>query len=130
MAFTITRTPLFAELNADNQHLWRLSAQVVSDDLDLPSEVFVYHVLPAGSDIGEVFECVASVPQLSEIGTAPVSEGETIVPYYRRNSFTLDCRSPEEAQQVWMRIKEDLQDLLSNYQANAEMVLSETEVLT
>jgi hypothetical protein len=129
MAFTITRTPLYVDLNADNLHVWKLSASVVSDT-GLPSEVFVYHVLPTGSDIEEVFECVASLPQLSEIGTLPTTEGETIVPYYRKDSFELDCRSAEEAQEVWEAIREDLQDLLSNYQAASEMVLSETEILT
>jgi hypothetical protein len=114
MSLTLTRSVVqdFDELN---QHVWRVTGSVVSDTPGLPSEVFVYHVFPAGDVAEEELSVIASVPQLSEIGLEPVSQGETQVPYYRRADFTLDCRSASEAVKIIGDIEEDLADLVDNF---------------
>ena len=131
MSLTLTRTPLSPSLNATtNQHVWRLAGSIVSDEPGLPSEVFVYHVLPTGSDVDEVFECIASVPQWSEVGLVTVSAGDTLIPYYRRADFVLDCRSPEEADAVYVEIRTELKELLDNYRLSNSLASTVEEVIT
>lgn len=128
MSLTLTRS-VVQTVDDINQHVWRLTGSVVSDTPGLPSEVFVYHVFPAGDVAEEQLETIASVPQLSEIGLEPVSQGETKVPYYRRADFTLDCRSASEAASIIDAIEEDLLDLVENFEKAQSIETTETVVI-
>lgn len=123
----LVRSSLPAQL--DNQHTWPLEVTSVSLGA-MPSEIFVYHKGQAGvtaAYAGDVFECVASVHQLSEIGLAPslLPDGKE-VPYYRSAVLKFDCRSAEEADDLWNKIIEDTVDLVNNYLAAADLVVSST----
>jgi hypothetical protein len=126
--FEITRNPIESTTESD-VHVWRLTASVLSQDSDVTSAIFVYHVMPAGSETEEIFECVASVPQLSQIGLEPVDDGETQIPYYRRDDLVLDFRSAEEAYEVWETIRNDIIALANNLSAAAALSATITEVV-
>lgn len=123
MALTLTRNALDWEDSEAGQHVWPLLVSAVSDD-DLTSNIFVYHELP-DDEVSSVFECVASLPQLSEIGLTP----STNTPYFRQDSLRFDCRSPEEAQDLWERVEQDVRDLVWNYQWAEGLSLSEQVVV-
>lgn len=128
MSFSVTRTPIEPAI-VRSQHAWRLKATVTSQVTGLPSEVFVYHILTPGNDLDEIFECVASLSQLSEIGLDPQMSGSQVVPYYRREDLVMDCRSAEEALDVWQKIREDIADLSRNFEASEDLDETVTEVI-
>ena len=109
--------------------LWLLTVQAVSDDTAvIPHEIFVYHsVLPdAITAADDVFECVASVAQLSDIGTVPYYSGEgPINPYYRVDTMTYLFDTSQEAERVWEAIQDDVYDLVNNINNQS---VSDTEV--
>jgi hypothetical protein len=128
MSITLTRAELKYE-RQPGQCVWPLKVEALSDEQGLPSEIFVYHVLPANAQLEEIFECVASLPQMSEIDTSPQLGGAVVVPYYRRADLRLDCRSPEEADEVWDLIQKDVRDLLWNFRWANGLALDETVVI-
>lgn len=140
MAFSFTRQSIPAGIVG--QQTWPLKITVTSTEgHPCPAEVFVFHKGQAGvgAYAGDVFECVASVAQLNEIGTDPetltppvdspaVDDGNT-VPYYRAGALTFDCRSPEEADDLWLAIKGDIEDLVRNILAKNTFTTEETVTL-
>jgi hypothetical protein len=120
-------------LNPPNpRHVWPLKVVAISTTPGLPSEIFVY-CANLGSDPqypGDIFECVASVSQLYDIGLAPVlvnSSAQT--PYYRKNVLEFDCRSAEEAEDLWIKVKQDVTDLYNNFIAANNLRLDETVII-
>lgn len=114
MSLTLTRNALEYTRQA-GQCVWPLIVACASDEVGLSDAVFVYHVYPDSDQVEEIFECVASLPQMSEIDTSPQLAGEVVTPYYRKNVMRLDCRSPEEADDVWRLVQVDVRDLLLNF---------------
>lgn len=123
MAITLTRNSLEWADSQPGQHVWPLLVAATTDD-DLSANIFVYHVL-TGDEVESIFECVASLPQLSEIGLTPSAN----TPYFRQDSLRFDCRGPEEAQDLWERIEQDVRDLVWNYQWAEGLALSEQVVV-
>lgn len=113
--------------NCEKQN-WPL--MVRASATNMPSEVFVYHVTPAGSPVtGDIFECVASVAQLDSI---PTTQGVVLsqtdsIPYYRSDQIVFNCRSAEEADRVWTIVKTEVATLVTNY--NAAQRLKGTEIV-
>jgi hypothetical protein len=128
MSITLTRAAVEYERQT-GQCAWPLSVTALSSEPGLSSDLFVYHVYPENDEIEEVFECVASLPQMSEIDTSPQLSGDTIVPYYRKDSFRLDCRSPEEADGVWDLVQADVESLLTDYRRAQGLALEEEVVI-
>lgn len=125
MSLTLNRTELTEEKHG-SQSVWPLIVQAVSGESGLPSEIFVYHVFPEPADIEEVFECVASLPQLSDINTTP----SVNTPYYRKDTLRFDCRTPGDAEDLWTLVKKDASDLLWNFRFAAGLSLDEQVVIT
>lgn len=123
MAITLTRSKVTPEVVSGAQHVWPLRVTAVSSLSGLPSEIFVYHANMDSDQINDldIFECVASVPQLDEIGTAAVPANPDAdpptdaIPYYRSATLEFGCRSAREAWELWMKIQEDVQDLVDNF---------------
>ena len=124
MSLTLNRTELTEEKHG-SQSVWPLIVQAVSGESGFPSEIFVYHVFPEPADIEEVFECVASLPQLSDIDTQVTA----FTPYLRKDTLRFDCRTPEDAEDLWVRVKQDCSDLLWNYRYAAGLSLDEQVVI-
>ena len=121
MAIELQRLGVFAvEDEVTSQHVWPLVVTAVSSEAGLASEIFVYHA-EMGDDPyeGDVFECVSSIQQMTEIPTDAPAEGEdgNNIPYYRKNVLTFHCRSAEEAEDLWGKVQADVTDLLQNYRA-------------
>jgi hypothetical protein len=112
---TITRKPLAYEASSlgSNQHVWPLELVIASDWEELPPEIFVYHAMDLQDLSTARFEAVASVSQILELGLTPYV-GDTTVPFFRKKELTFACRSPQEAEELWSNIHEDIQDLVSN----------------
>jgi hypothetical protein len=81
---------------------------------------------------GDVFECVASIQQMSEIPEdAPgVGEGGNLVPYYRKDVLTFYCRNSEQADSLWEKVQADVRDLLRNHRAMQNLLTSETVTIS
>ena len=127
MTVTLTRDAL-AEATMVNQHVWPLKVVAARVDPTFPSEIFVYHSAVDSSE-GDVFEAVASVQQLSELGLAPVVvDTLTTVPYYRSATLLFYCRSQHEADELWEKVLDDVNDLIENF--NAARNLKASEVVT
>jgi len=101
-----------------NQHVWPLVITAVSSQSGLSSKIFVYHA-EWGDDPyqGDVFECVASVQQMTEIPEdAPGGgEGDNQTPYYRSDVLSFHCRSADEASDLLKKVQADVKDLLQNH---------------
>lgn len=123
MAITLTRNDLNWEPSLAGQHVWPLLVAATTDD-GLTAHIFVYHV-QADSEISSIFECVSSLPQLSEIGLTPTDD----TPYFRQDSLRFDCRSPEQAWDLWERIEQDVRDLVRNYQLAEQLATGEEVVI-
>ena len=109
-----------------NRHTWPLKVTVTAEGIE--PEIFVYHTAVAGSAYaGDIFECVASVSQMQEIPKSVPAPG---VPYYRLSTLTFACRSAEEAEQLWVNVLEDIQELVTNTNSLAAMAATETAVIT
>ena len=109
---------------------WPLS--ILAEGTDIPSEVFVYKAIPAGSALaGDQFEAVASIPQLYEL---PRLQGvsvtnKTAIPFYRAAQADFSCRSPEEVEEVWTMILADIEMLVRDWNASANLAsISQTDV--
>jgi len=116
------------ELNG--QQTWPLKVTASVIDAAMPSDkIFVYHsAMTDDAYEGDLFECVASIQQYNDLPVnTPVFEGkEDVVPYYRSNILYFACRSPEEADELWDDVEEDVTDLINNYVALNNLTTSET----
>ena len=115
------------------RHAWPLRVTADSNETGLSSKIFVYHA-EMGDDPyqGDVFECVASIQQMSEIPEdAPgVGEGGNLVPYYRKDVLTFYCRNSEQADSLWEKVQADVRDLLRNHRAMQNLLTSETVTIS
>jgi hypothetical protein len=103
---------------AQNQHVWPLKVVALGVE-GAPSEVFVFSRAKVGDPLGDVFQCVTSVPQLDELPTsAPTIVDETVqIPFYRQSEASFNCRTAEEADTVWQTIQDDVYSLLRNLES-------------
>jgi len=129
MSLTLTLLPIVKPEGAA-QHCWRVAGSVVSDEDGLPDEVFVWQV-SADEGVADVFQCVASVRQMSDIGLVPYGTvSGRQCPFYRKASFSVDARSPVEAEELQSDIRDDLQALLENHRAAQTLGEATEEVLS
>ena len=130
MDITLQREGLQVQ-EINGQQVWPLKiTATLAQGSTMPSpKIFVYHA-NMGDDAyeGDIFECVASIQQYYEIPVdAAVAEGaDYVVPYYRLDFVQLDCLSPEEADQLWDDIVQDVTDLVNNFHAKDNLTTSET----
>ena len=130
MDITLQREGLKVQ-EINDQQVWPLKiTATLAQGSTMPSpKIFVYHA-NMGDDAyeGNIFECVASIQQYYEIPVdAAVAEGaDYVVPYYRLDFVQLDCLSPEEADQLWDDIVQDVTDLVNNFHAKDNLTTSET----
>jgi hypothetical protein len=118
MYLRLTREGLYTE-ELNGQQVWPLKVTAAVIDAAMPSsKIFVYHAT-MGDDAyqGDLFECVASLEQYNDLpeNAAVIEDDVTVVPYYRLDVLNFACRSPEEAEQLWSDIQEDVIDLVNNY---------------
>lgn len=135
MSIELTRNSVIAvEDEMLAQHVWPLQVTAVSSQEGLSSKIFVYHAEDGDDPYqGDVFECIASVQQMTEIPEDAPDFGEdgNNIPYFRTDSLLFHCRSPEEAEDLWEKVQADVKDLLQNYVALTGILqTSETVVIT
>jgi hypothetical protein len=106
---------------------WPVS--ILAQGTNMEDHIFVYRVGSEHDPMpGDRFECVASVNQMFEI---PRNHGSvltlsTAIPYYRTNVLEYVARSAEEALDIWKKVQQEVQWLVSNF--NSARVLQATEV--
>ena len=100
------------------RHVWPLKVTAASTTAGLSSEIFVYHA-DAGGDLlnGDIFECVASVSQMDDIGLTADFISDPAVPYYRSTILEFNCRSEHELERLWDKILQDVQALHNNFKS-------------
>jgi hypothetical protein len=110
-----------------NQHTWPLKVIATSTITGLPSEIFVYQA-GKGDDpfSGDRFQCVASVHQVSELGTSPVVTDTKQKPFFRKDCLEFHCRTPEDADNLYNTIVAHAQDLVNNFFALAALTVENT----
>jgi hypothetical protein len=128
---TLTKHTVPAALWVEIQqrHVWPLKV-VATASAGVDPKIFVYHS-EVGQDPyqGDTFECVASVPQLSEIPEdAPATLEGRLIPYYRKDVCEFNCRSAEELAEVWAVIQTSTENLVTNLKAFALIQPEETVV--
>ncbi len=133
MSITLTRASVPDNPVSENQHTWPLKVTCVSTIDGIPSEIFVYHVPQAGTlnggVEGDIFEAVASVHQLNEIGKQPALTGNRQVPYYRSAQLLFQCRSQKEADDLWQAVLEDVEELKDNFNSALSLRVEATVVI-
>lgn len=115
------------------QHTWPLKVTAtVTPTGSFPAEIFVYHAANLkGSTDQDEFVAVASVQQLDELPTSSpyspdiISPNNLAIPFYRKNELVFHCRSAAEAEELWANIKEDVDDLVTNYLATTSLLTTE-----
>jgi hypothetical protein len=115
------------------QHTWPLKViATVTPTGDFPSEIFVYHSANAkGATNQDEFVAVASVHQLDELPVnspyAPdiISPNNSNIPFYRKSELVFHCRSAAEAEDLWTKVKADVDDLVANYKATQALITEE-----
>jgi len=129
---TLTRETLQPKVVYNNQHVWPLRVTATADpDSIVDPEVFVYHAAPDDDVLGDVFECIASVMQMTELpayASVPDDSNGTTVAWYRLPSVEINARSPEHAEELWQIIKTDVQELVTQSKALQEMQVEDTFV--
>jgi hypothetical protein len=112
-----------------NQQTWPLRITCSAPPTGLDASIFVYHAVSlATSAPQDAFECIASVEQMRELplnNPTTGSDGQA-VPYYRLAVLTVNCRSAQEADELWGKVQEDANELLVNFAAMLDLVASET----
>ena len=88
---------------------------------NVASEIFVYHEMGTSDPyVNDLFEAVATPNQLEEL---PINQGNKLdllneaIPYYRRNQIELYCRNPDEAEQIWTELQDEVRALVKNLNA-------------
>jgi len=109
------------------QQAWPIS--IKAEGIDMPSEIFVYHVAQSLSAFtGDIFEAVASPSQLYELPAnqaAPVSEAYQ-VPFYRRDICEFVARSASESLRIWEVVQEEVAILVRDFNASNTLGAVET----
>jgi hypothetical protein len=121
MAVQLTRNSvILVEDTVHSRHVWPLQVTAVSQEEGLSSKMFVYHAEMQDDPYqGDVFECVASVQQMTELPEDEPGTGQdgNMIPYYRTDTLLFHCRSTEEAEDLWEKVQADVKDLLQNFMA-------------
>jgi len=126
---TLTRTAA-TETPAGNKHVWPLQVTAVSNTPGLSSEIFVYHADAGGETLsGDIFECVASVSQMDDIGLAADFVSDPAIPYYRSDTLEFNCRSAHDLENVWLKLQQDVAELYANFMSANNMTSEETVVI-
>lgn len=138
MPLTITRQAVVELTDVSDtangqQHTWPLKViATVTPAGSFPPEIFVYHAANLrGNTDSDEFVAVASVHQLDELPTSSpyspdiISTNNLAIPFYRKNEVLFHCRSAEEAEELWVNIKEDVDDLVTNYLAANALLTTE-----
>ena len=102
-------------LPLSEQQCWPVT--IVAVGVGISSKVFVYRGAQQGDPFGgDAFSCVASVNQLYELPEDTGYVGDELqIPFYRRNTLELFCRSQVEADYIWQVVNEDITNLLNNF---------------
>lgn len=118
-------------LSKAEQSLWPISVQALG--INMPSEIFVYKVVPAQDTLpGDRYQCVASATDLEEMPTAShrverkAHNGILSCPFYRTSTVTFNCHSAVEAAAFWQDVQDQVQRLVDNYNQWQSMELNET----
>lgn len=122
--YNLEREPVKEQM-INNQHVWPLIVRFTSFIEGLRDEIFVFQKFPE-STRPDKFQCVASLPQLSELTTTPLVLAETQIPFYLQSDLRLDCRYLEEADECWEIIKFDVESLTRNFELAEKMEQPET----
>lgn len=132
MSITLQRESVSPSQAPPRQHTWPLRIIATSNLAGLSSKIFVFHAALSDDLIkGDVFEAVASVSQLMELPEdTPITGGDVIVPFYRLDRLEWFCHSAEEAEDLWNKIQEDVQDLVNNFRSKENLESSEVIVIT
>ena len=130
MSLTLTRS-VASEEKISNQHVWPLRVSAASSTAGLDPEIFVYHAEVSGNLLaGDLFECVASVSQMSDLGLTADFVSDPAVPYYRSDSLEFFCRSESELESLWKKIQQDAKELLDNFNSFNNISAEETVEIT
>lgn len=125
-SITLERNETTSTYAGAAQHSWVLEVKATSNLPGLDSRIFVWQANAPGSAYsGDRWSVVASTQQMADLpADAPVEEGEDYVPFYRKDTMVLDCRSPELREELWEKIQTNVKDLLVNWLAleNTELV--------
>lgn len=132
MSYTVTRLTVPPTDAPAGQHTWPLRVEVTGSHEGFGPKVFVYHAaLKDDFFKGDTFECVASVSQMLEVpedaAVAALPDGG-IVNMYRLASVEVFCHSAVEADELWAKIQEDIEDLTLNISSAG--TLEPSEVVT
>lgn len=105
------------------QHTWSMRIVCSSNEPGLGSAIFIMQRGDSESGFqGDTFAAIASIHQMDDLGLVATEE----VPYYRTNTLNIDCRSAEEAENLWDIVKQDAGDLVKNHRSKS--TLGSTEV--
>lgn len=137
---TVTRDalyePLLTTIGTRSMHTYPIKVTATANGGEVMSpKVFVYHAKKKGeASDDDLFEAVASVHQLMEIPPdKPVYDPEdpdAYIPYYRTGVMHFHCRSEDEANELWEKVKEDIDDLVLNHIAANALRTVETVTYT
>lgn len=130
---TLSRESLqIFEQGSAAQHSWPLKVTATAEvGATISAKIFVFHAgSVAAASPQDRFECVASVHQMADLPeTNPIydpSDPSKCVPFYRLNSLTFHCLSPQEADELWLHIQEDVTDLIANHVALSGLRVTES----
>lgn len=111
------------------QHAWLLIVEATGNLI--PSDIFIWHARANQDGMPDsVFEAVASVHQLMTVPTEHRRVRNTleVCPFFRTARVELFCRSAEEANLIWLRIKEEVRQLVINWNLKDTLVTSSSVV--
>lgn len=100
----------------------------------MPSEVFVFQRTSSSLDPSQYdqFSCVASAHDVFELGVNPGwnPDDENASPFYRGSVLRLFLRSPEQLEDVWLKIKDDVVSLVRNLEIENRMKAVDSTSIT
>lgn len=117
--------PLMTTVGAQQIHTFPFKVTVTASSGEAMSpKIFVYHansMVKGEASDADLFEAVASVHQLMELPPDKPAYDPALpdkyYPYYRTSVLLFHCRSEEEAEELWLKVQEDIGDLTRSFAA-------------
>jgi len=108
-----------------HRHSWPVEITATTAENTISPKIFVYQAAAGRAQVA-AFSCVASINQMLDLPEDGPTAGS---PYFRRDVLEVLCRSAAEAEELWVKVCDDVNDLVANYTAAQALLNSATATI-
>lgn len=110
-------------------HIWTVEIKCIPDNNDIDPNIFVFHAHPEDDPLQT--DHFSNVAALWDMNSLPVGDPiqidnesgqEQIIPFYRKDTVTLDFHNVLEAERFWRIVQLDTKLLKESYKASNNLL--------